>query len=63
EEEYDVKEQYEAALSTHTSEMVSKFLLGQEPLSKWDEFVETLYNDMHLEELLTVYRSAYDRVK
>lgn len=62
EEEYKVKEEYETALVTYVSGMVAKFLLGQEPLSKWDEYVATI-NELGLEKLLEVYTSAYDRVK
>ena len=62
EEEYDIKEEYETAINTYASEMVSKFLLGQEPLSKFDEYQKTL-NEMGLPKLLSIYVSAYDRVK
>jgi len=62
EEEYDVKEEYETAINTYMSEMVSKFLLGQEPLSKFDEYQATLY-EMGLDKLIAAYTSAYDRVK
>ena len=61
-EEYDVKEEYETAILTYTNEMIAKFLLGQEPLSKFDEFKETL-NEMGMDKLLAVYESAYDRIK
>ena len=42
--------------------MLTKFMLGQEPLSNFDKFVETL-NSMGVDEVLGAYKSAYDRVK
>ncbi len=61
-EETAVISQEGAAIQTYTKEMISKFVLGQEPLSKFDEFVATL-NEMGLEKLLNAYTTAYDRVK
>ena len=46
----------------YSQEMISKFLLGKEPLSKWDEFVSTI-DKMGVDELLAVYEAAYNRVK
>lgn len=62
EEEEAVRAELGAALKTYSQEMISKFLLGTEPLSKWDEFVSTL-NEMGVDELLGAYESAYNRVK
>ena len=62
EEEYAIKDVYAAAINTYVNEMLSKFLLGQEPLSKFDEFRATL-DEMGLQELLGAYESAYARVK
>ncbi len=61
-EERAVLVQEGAAIRSYTKEMVSKFILGQEPLSKFDEFVKTL-NDMGLEKFIGIYKSAYDRIK
>ncbi len=61
-EEQDVIDEYYTALVSRTEEMLSKFLLGQEPLSKFDEFRATL-DEMGLQELLAAYESAYARVK
>ncbi|MBQ2743891.1 MAG: extracellular solute-binding protein [Oscillospiraceae bacterium] len=61
EEEYAVKELYETALETYATEMLTKFLIGQEPLSKFDEFRATLH-EMHLDDLMAVYESAYARM-
>ena len=49
------------ALNTYTEEMLSKFLLQQEPMSKWDDFQQGL-KDMGVEELLKMYTGAYNRI-
>ena len=61
-EQMDVISQYAAALSTYTQEMVTKFILGQEPLSKFSEYVESL-DEMGLPELLKAYETSYNNVK
>ena len=61
-DEQKVKEELLTAIGSYKSEMVSKFILGQEPLSKFAEFQNEL-NKMGLSELLKVYESAYARVK
>ena len=61
-EEEAVRAEVGAALQTYSQEMISKFLLGTEPLSKWDEFVNTI-NEMGADRLLEAYESAYNRVK
>ncbi|MBE6966643.1 MAG: extracellular solute-binding protein [Ruminococcaceae bacterium] len=61
-EEQDVIDTYSTGLVSHTNEMLTKFMLGQAPLSEFDSFVETL-NEMGVEEVLAAYTSAYDRVK
>ena len=62
EEETKVMEVERVEIETYTREMMSKFMLGMEPLSKFDEFVETI-NEMGVEKLLAAYESAYNRVK
>ena len=62
EEEEAIRNEIGTALDTYAQEMISKFLLGTEPLSKWDDFVNTL-NDMGVDKLLSAYESAYNRVK
>ena len=62
EEEQKVKEEYETALAMYANEMVAKFILGQEPLAKWDEFVANM-KEMGTDKLIEAYTSAYDRVK
>lgn len=43
-------------------EMMTKFILGQEPLSGFDTYVETL-REMGMDRLLAAYESAYNRIK
>ncbi len=62
EEEDMVRSEIGTALDTYTKEMISKFLLGTEPLSKWDEYVNTI-NEIGADKLLKVYEAAYNRVK
>ena len=49
------------ALSTYTQEMMTKFMLDQEPMSKYDDFVKEL-KAMGVDEVVAAYKSAYDRV-
>ena len=62
EEEQKRKTELHSEIDEYVKEMLSKFLLGQEPLSSWDSFQESL-KKMNLEELLDIYTQAYDRVK
>ncbi len=61
-EEQSVINMYKTGLQTHSQEMLVKFMLGHEPLSGFDKFVEEL-NSMGVEEVLAAYESAYNRVK
>ena len=61
-EEQSVIDMYKTGIQTHTQEMLVKFMLGQEPLSNFDKFVETI-NSMGVDEVLAAYESAYNRVK
>ncbi len=61
-EEQRVIDEVRAACYTRTDEMFAKFVLGHEPLSKFDAFREEL-KEMGVEDLLATYKSAYDRIK
>lgn len=61
-DEIRVRETIGVEIDTYVEEMLSKFLLNQEPMSKWDAFRASI-NDMGLDELLAAYRSAFDRVR
>lgn len=62
EEESKVKNETASQIKTYAEEMMTKMILGQEPLSKFDEMKKTL-SELGVEELLAVYESAYNRVK
>ncbi len=62
EEEFAVRDEYLTAINTYAEEMVSKMILGLEPLDKFDELVTGL-NEMGLDKLLAAYESAYQRIK
>lgn len=48
-------------LYNYISEGLSKFLLGQTPMSEWDTYQKTL-SDMGAERLLSIYSDAYNAV-
>lgn len=50
-----------SGIDVFTNEMLSKFLYGIEPMSKWDAFVEEVKNS-GVEELLAYYSEAYKKV-
>ena len=47
-------------ISNYSQEWIGKFISGQEPISKWDEFVEGM-KDFDVDELLSIYDTAYKR--
>ena len=61
-EEQDIIDMYNTGITTYTEQMLLKFMLGQEPLSNFDTFRETL-REMGVDEVLKAYESAYSRVR
>ena len=59
-EEDAVRKEYRDALVNFNDEQLSKFLLGQRPMSEWDAFQKEL-KEMHVDEVLAIYDSAYKR--
>ncbi|WP_062108740.1 extracellular solute-binding protein [Bacillus niameyensis] len=51
-----------ADIDKYVVEMRDKFITGNEPLSKWDDYVKTLDN-MGLEEYMEIKQAAYERYK
>lgn len=51
-----------ADLFTYMNEMFRKFMMGVEPISNWDSFVQTCY-DQGMEEVLNVIQQRYDALK
>lgn len=60
-EEEDIYAQYSPDLLTYMSEHALAFLMGQESLDNLPEFKQTL-RDLHIEDIIGVYQSAYDRM-
>ena len=50
----------DADVKTYVSEMTSKFIMGLEPLDKFDEFVDTI-KSMQIEEAVKLQNEALDR--
>mgnify|MGYP006275594813 CR=1 FL=1 len=59
-EEQEVIDLYEQEMIDYIDEWHAKFIIGAEPLSAYDSFVESL-DGYGLQELLEVYQAAYDR--
>ena len=49
-------------LQTFIEQMEAKIVVGQDPVSKWEDYVQTM-NKMGVEELVGIYQAAYDRWK
>ena len=59
-EEQDKVSSIEVDLQSYVEQMEAKFITGVEPLSNWNDYVETIKN-MNIEEYIQVYQDAYDR--
>lgn len=53
-------EKYYNTINSFNKEMRLKFIMGVEPIERYDEFVQTLKN-MKIDEVLGIYQNAYDR--
>lgn len=62
EDEADKKAALQGDIKAYVEEELSKFLLGQKPMSEWDSFLAGL-DEMGADELLNIYSTAYDRIK
>lgn len=47
-------------VNTYSSDMYNKFIVGVEPISNFDLYVDTL-KKMHIDEALNIYQAAYDK--
>ena len=50
------------SIDSYVREQLAKFLYCQEPMSKWDSYVEEV-KKLGVEEMLSIYEGAYNRVK
>ncbi|RCX17517.1 carbohydrate ABC transporter substrate-binding protein (CUT1 family) [Anaerobacterium chartisolvens] len=60
EEERDIINSKYTEIQTYKDEMIDKFIMGKEPLEKFDEFVSKI-KSMGIEDVLKVEQAAYDR--
>lgn len=60
-EEQKVYDELYTSLVSYTEESLSKFIMGQTPMSEWDNFQNGL-KDMGIETVLEAYTSAYNRI-
>ena len=51
---------YAADLDTYAKGMILKFILGDEPMSNYQAFLDICV-DMGLDEMTAIYQGAYDR--
>ncbi|NMA96302.1 MAG: extracellular solute-binding protein [Clostridiales bacterium] len=59
EEEIDLLSQ---DINTFVSENMHKFIMGVEPMEKWDDIVQQL-NNLKVDRLIEIYQGALDRIK
>ena len=52
----------ESDINTYRKEMMIKFVIGKEPISKFNKYVETL-KSMGLDELISIRQKQYDKYK
>ncbi len=48
-------------INTYVEEMTVKFIMGLEPLDKYEEFVTTIRDTFAIDEYIAIYQVAYDR--
>ncbi len=53
---------HNTSIQTFVTENITKFVIGQRPLSEWDNFQKEL-NKLPIDDLLSIYETAYNRVK
>ena len=51
----------EADINTYCEEMVLKFIIGEEPMSKFDDFVKQLKTQFNVERYIQIKQDAYNR--
>lgn len=57
-----IKADLETSLNTFVEENLQKFIIGQRPMSEWDQFRAEL-SELPVEELLALYEKEYNKVK
>lgn len=62
EEEATTVSKVMADVRTYENEMLTKMLIGLEPIDKFDEYVATIKN-MGIDKVIQIYKTAYERYK
>lgn len=64
EDDQEVVDKYIPAITTFLSETITKYLNGDMDLANFQtEFVDVLYDQFHLQELIDIHQAAYDAQK
>lgn len=58
--ESDVLATYGTDITTYASETLPKFIMGDLPMSEWENYVAEL-DGMNIDQIVAVYQAAYDR--
>ncbi|WP_052487050.1 extracellular solute-binding protein [Gordoniibacillus kamchatkensis] len=61
-DELDLFQTVETNIRKHYEENVSKFILGDRPLSEWDKFVEEI-NKLGVQKIIAIHQTGWDRQK
>ncbi len=61
-EEATLAADYNTSIASFVTENLTKFIIGQRPMSEWDAFKAELL-ELPVDELLAVYEAAYNRIK
>jgi len=61
EAETEIQSQLGNTIKTYVDEQLSKFMLGQRPLSEWDAYVQEV-KALGVDDLVKMYENAYNRI-
>ena len=56
------KPMIENDLSTYVGQMMAKFIVGEEPITKWDDYIANI-KKMKIDEAIKIRQEAYDALK
>jgi putative aldouronate transport system substrate-binding protein len=59
-EEEDILSTLKTNIDKHISESIAKFIVGERPISEWDQYVQEL-KKINVDRLMDIYQKAYDR--
>ena len=61
-EENEILTTLQADLNTYWREMLTKFVIGTEPLENWDSYVAGM-KSLGIDEIVSVYQAEFDRYR